>query len=338
MTTVAAGLAESADTMVSGEAVHLEVRLARAGSRTLALMIDIVTQFILGIALFWLLIMVFRLLQPLGLPFDAAAGQATMIITIALVTVGYPTLMLGLTRGRSLGKLAMGLRVVRDDGGPITVRHAFTRALVGAALEWPGVLLPVSWLVSLGALMASPQAKRLADLAAGTLVIHERSPQSWGWVPATPPMLTAWAATLDLTDLSDQLALAARHFLARSRGLRDPYRTRLGEALSTEIRACTTPPPPPNTPGWAYLAAIVGERHRRAAYRLARSRAAHASLWPGLFPVMTPQARPLAQIRPPTPVHLPTQRGPEAQQPSGTTPAAVPAPPPSGLRPGTPFN
>lgn len=306
--------------LVSGEAVYLEVRLARAGSRALALMIDIIAQLALLVAVMTLFSMGLALVGT-----DAAGAGAAQIIAIVLVMVGYPTLLLALTRGRSLGKLAMGLRVVRDDGGPVTLRQSFTRALVGATLEWPGMLLIVSWAVSLGVLTGSARGKRLADIAAGTIVIHDRTPESWGWVPTTPPPLARWASTLDLTGLDDELALAARHFLARSRGLREPYRTRLGHALATEISACTTPAAPQDTPGWAYLAAVVGERHRRALLRLARDRASHAVLWPELFAAPAqPSAAPAQSST--TPV---LAGGPAVPaQPTGPAAAPLPAEPP----------
>ncbi|BCJ70892.1 membrane protein [Catellatospora sp. IY07-71] len=312
--------------LVSGEAVHLEVRLARAGSRTLALMLDVLAQVM--VAMLLLPLLTFGLMLVLG-P-DTANVTSAYILTIVLVAVGYPTLLLALTRGRTLGKLAMGLRVVRDDGGPITLRQSFTRALVGATLEWPGLLLAVGWVASLAVLTGSPRGKRLADMAAGTLVVHDRTPESWGWVPSIPPPLAQWATTLDLTGLDDELALAARHFLARSRGLRDPHRTRLGHALATEIAACTTPAPPQDTPGWAYLAAVVGERHRRAAARLTRDRASHALLWPELFtPAQTvPQSRQPA-ARPGIPAQSgspPTAASSAPSTPTGAAPLRSAAP------------
>jgi len=176
----------------------------------------------------------------------------------------------------------MGLRVVRDDGGPIRFRHALTRALVRVALEWPGVLPPLTWVPSLWVMLLSPQGKRLGDLAAGTIVIHDRTPASWGWVPAMPVVLAGWAGTLDLTGLDDDLALAIRHYLARNREIREPARSRLGFDLASEVAACTTPPPPPGTPGWAYLAAVLAERNRRAVRRLAQARAVTATVWPEL--------------------------------------------------------
>jgi uncharacterized RDD family membrane protein YckC len=285
--------------LVSGEAVDLDIRLARAGSRAIALMIDIVVQIVLlyvleiAAALFVSLV-----LRPVA---DSALLAAVDIIVVVLVLVGYPTVIHVVMRGRSVGKITLGLRVVRTDGGPITWRHSFTRALVGTAVEWPGAFLAISWLLSLTILAVSPRAQRLADLAAGTIVIHERSPEGWGWLPTTPGPLADWAATVDLTNVDDQLALAARHFLSRSRSLTEPHRSRLGEALARELLAKVSPPPPPGTPGWAYLAAVVGERHRRAAERLQRNRAIQAKLWPELFPIVPVLPAPGA-LRPPAPV------------------------------------
>lgn len=284
--------------LVSGEAVHLEVRVARVGSRALALMIDICGQLLL------LLMLIPIMLISLGtLAADAALARAAEVVTVIVVFVGYQAFWETLTAGRTPGKFAMGLRVVRDDGGPVRFRHSITRALVGATVEWPGLLLPViTWVASIATMLTNQQGKRLGDLAAGTIVIHDRTPTSWGWVPGIPPNMVSWASTLDLTALDDDLALACRHFLARSRSLSEPFRSRLGERLATEVMAVTTPKPPHGTPGWAYLAAVVGERHRRAAARLGAARKAQATLWPDLFPT-----RPTApQIPSPRPPDLPT--------------------------------
>jgi uncharacterized RDD family membrane protein YckC len=300
--------------LVSGEAVELEVRVARAGSRVLALMLDILLQLVLlGVVV---IATVFALwLAVRGGVFDSGLLQGFIVVDLVLVLVGYPVFWETLLRGRTPGKLAMGLRVVRDDGGPIRFRHALARSLVGLAIEWPGLMFPVvSWLAGLGVLMLSPSGKRIGDLVAGTIVIHERTPAAWGWVPAMPPPLTQWAALLDLTGLDDSLALAVRHFLARNREIGEPARTALGQALAREVAACTTPPPPPGVPGWAYLAAVLAERHRRATHRLARARAASASVWPALATALTPKPQiPLyapppqivqpVQIRPPAPTH-----------------------------------
>src|SRR5262245_9551807 len=231
--------------MLSGEAVELDVRVARVGSRVPALLLDIIVQVGLLFALMTVASLLLAFIGLAGAPLDAALAAAVYGLVLVLALIGYPVAMETLTGGRTVGKLAFGLRVVRDDGGPIRFRHALTRGLVGAALEWPGLILPlVTWVASLWTMIANPHGKRLGDLAAATEVIHARTPEVWCCVPAMPPALVHWARTLDLVGLDDELALSVRHFLARNRMLREPARTRLGHALAREVAAVTNPPPP----------------------------------------------------------------------------------------------
>ena len=272
---------------VTGEAVHLDVRVARLGSRALARIIDAVIQVVLYVALMILLTILAALLGNIGvIIFDQAIGITITLGALVVAMLGYPIVLETTTRGRTLGKLVLGLRVVRDDGGPVTFRHAVTRSLVGFAVEWPGVLgAPLTWLATIWTMVASPQSKRIGDHVAGTIVIHERTPAAWGWAPTMPPELATWAATLDLTGLDDDLALGTRNFLARNRRIREPARTELGLRLAREVAAVTNPPPPPGTPGWRYLAAVHAERHRRAMRQLAAVRARAATVWPDLAAV-----------------------------------------------------
>lgn len=266
--------------LVSGEAVEVDVRPARVGSRALALIVDIVVQIMFAVLLITLIGVVAALL-PSDLADDAFMQAAVTAATI-VVFIAYPTVAETLTNGRSPGKRMMGLRVVRVDGGPIRLRHAFTRTLVGVAVEWPGLLFPpLTWAVALTTMLFSRQGRRLGDQAAGTFVVHERSPAPWGWVPAMPPHLAAWAASLDLSGLDDELALAARHYLARAAEIRQPQNGRFGHDLATEIAAKIAQPPPPGVPGWMYLSAVLAERRRRAGTRVHTTRALTQRIWPG---------------------------------------------------------
>lgn len=270
--------------ILTGEAVHLDVRVARVGSRALARLIDafcqIVTLLVVSLGLFILL----ALISAANLiAIDGAVPGIVGIVSLVIAMIGYPLMFETLTRGRTPGKMIMGLRVVRDDGGPITFRHALARGLVGLAIEWPGIIgAPLTWLATIWIMIASPQSKRLGDHVAGTIVIHERTPAAWGWVPQMPPELRAWATTLDLAGLDDDLALAVRHFLARNRSIREPARSQLGKRLAHEVAAVTNPPVPAGTPGWKYLAAVHAERHRRAMRQLAAVRSRAATVWPEL--------------------------------------------------------
>ncbi|WP_244317119.1 RDD family protein [Micromonospora terminaliae] len=301
--------------LVSGEAVELDVRAARLGSRVLALLIDLVAQLVVALLLGTALSLLVVSLP--GDVMDAALAGGMQLVLVVLVLVGYPVLMERFARGRTLGKLAVGLRVVRADGGPVGIGQSLTRALVGVAVEWPGLVLPLlSWAASVTVMLSDPRGRRLGDLVAGTLVVHTRSVGAWRPAPPPVPPLVGWAGTLDLTRLDDGLALAVRQYLARLHQLAQPDRLRLGRDLWAEVAAVTSPPPPWAAPEPAYLAAVLAERGRRAAYRLGRTRAVTATLWPELAPapVAAPAATPLRPAAPaPT---VPTRPDPVRGQPT----------------------
>jgi uncharacterized RDD family membrane protein YckC len=273
--------------LVNGEAVEVEIRYARLGSRGLALAIDIVVQLLL-MALLLVIVLLVSLIMPGDLVDDAYLTAVTLIV-VMLVLIAYPTTLETLTNGRSLGKRALGLRVVREDGGPVRVRHALTRTLVGVAVEWPGLVLPlITWVVSMLTMLVSPQGRRLGDLAAGTFVIHERTATTWGFTPPMPPHLASWAATLDLSGLDDDLALAARHALARAPQMSEPYASRLPLDLANEIATRIGRVPPPGTPAVYFLAAVLAERRRRADELVYPARALTDRVWPGFGRLQLP--------------------------------------------------
>src|SRR3954453_19418727 len=108
--TVAVGVAGQ-DRLVSGEAVEFDVRVAGVGSRVLALMLDLVVQVVLYVLL--ILTVSASAASILGPAADLAFYQGAAVVVAVTVLVGYPLTLLTLTGGRSVGKLALGLRVVR---------------------------------------------------------------------------------------------------------------------------------------------------------------------------------------------------------------------------------
>ncbi|WP_231932776.1 RDD family protein [Micromonospora rifamycinica] len=307
--------------LVSGEAVELDVRAARLGSRVLALLIDVVGQALCAALLALTLTPLVLILLPDPVV-DRAFTGALETLGLALVLVGYPVIWERLNHGRTPGKLAVGLRVVDADGGPVGVGQSLTRALVGVAVEWPGLVLPLlSWAAGATVMLTDPRGRRLGDLVAGTMVVHTRSAQSWRPAPQIIPPLAGWAVTLDLTRLDDALALAVRQYLTRGAQLVEPYHSRLGRQLWREVGALTSPAPPPGVPESLLLAAVLAERNRRGALRLRRQRAVTAALWPDPTAVGPSPAT----VGPP-----PATVGPA---PIATGP---PAPAGSGLRAGSP--
>jgi uncharacterized RDD family membrane protein YckC len=244
--------------IVTGEAVALELRPAGIGSRGIAFLIDFILQ---NAVLLGLILLATNVL----LAADEAAGRTFIIVSVVLVYLGYPVAFETLWRGRTLGKAAMGLRVVRDDGGPVRFRHAFVRGLVGVVVERPGITYTLAALVPM---LVNRRSKRLGDLAAGTVVVQERVPARLASPAVMPPQLSSWAATLDLSMVTDDLAMALRQFLGRSAQLAPWAREQMGTELLTEL-AGRTSPPPPGTPPWAYFSAVLAERTRREMQRSA---------------------------------------------------------------------
>lgn len=241
--------------VVTGDAVVLDVQIAQLPVRAVAILIDITVVFLLyliGILLFSL-----TLTQ-----LDSALSAAVLIIFTVLALLGYPLVFETATRGRSLGKMAMGLRVVSEDGGPERFRQAFFRALAGVVEIWmlaggPAVICS----------LLSAKGKRLGDIFAGTIVISERTPRM-SPPPPMPPQLAWWASSLQLSGLRPEQAELARQFLSRAAQLNPAVRDQMAYRITTDVIAQISPPPPPGVPPQLVLAAVLAERHRRELARL----------------------------------------------------------------------
>ncbi len=283
--------------LVTGEAVALDLHEAALPSRMLAALLDGLLQ----VGLFFLLI----LLVAAAPPTSGAATAAVFVTIFIVVGLIYPVLFETLMRGRTPGKAAMGLRVVRDDAGPIGFRQAFVRGLIGFFVERPGI---TSFSAAVLTSLLNSHGKRLGDLAAGTVVIQERVSTTRGPVAMMPAPLAGWAQTLDLSHLSDDLALSVRSFIARSPKLTEAARGDLGGRLVAAVAAVVTPPAPPGTPGWAYLSAVLAERRRRAEHTL-------HPVYGGAVPATAPVPF-YGTPAPPSPPAVPAAPAPAAPQPA----------------------
>ncbi len=246
------------DDLVTGEAVALDLPAASLGSRIVSGLIDV----ILTAAILVAIVFTFTLA---AVQSDAALLQVAFIGAIVVVFIVVPTTTETLTRGKSLGKWAMGLRTVRDDAGPISFQHAFVRALIGFVEIYAFSGAPAFF----SALLSS-RGKRLGDFAAGTYVVRDRVRLSLPQPVGMPPGLAAWAHTADIATLPPRLALGIRQYLARVQQIDPATRLRLGTDLATETSRYVAPAPPPHTPPEAYLAAVIAARRERDSARLAR--------------------------------------------------------------------
>ena len=257
----AATMQPTGATLISGEGVRLELSTSGIGSRTIAAAIDIVLQ------AFVLLVLVIATVLLAGESDSAALGALALVETV-LVLAGYPIVAEWLSHGRTVGKLMMGLRVVRDDGGPIGFRQALVRGLAGLVLEKPGLLFPLTTVAGALTVSLSGQEKRIGDMMAGTVVLDERSgtrqlPSPPAWVD---PPLQPWAMSVDLQRLDDRLALRLRQFVVRAHEMSPDAQWSLGESLRLELLDVISPPPPAGAPTSVVLSGVLAERRRRAAW------------------------------------------------------------------------
>jgi uncharacterized RDD family membrane protein YckC len=258
--------------VVTGEAVVLDLTIARFPSRILAQLIDILVQVP---ALIFVAVVVSATSAS---HLNTASGAAIYLSGFMFVVIGYPLIFETLSRGKTLGKLALGIRVVSDDGSPERFRQALVRALSAAFIEiWLFPLNLIGIPAGLITSMVSAKGKRLGDMFAGTFVIQERMPPLPDRDPVftiVPPQLLGWAQHLEVSRLSDQTAAAASSFLRRYYDLRPAAREQLGMQLAATVAAQVSPVPPPGTDPAAYMAAVLAVRREREQARLAARQAA----------------------------------------------------------------
>ncbi|MFG2342422.1 RDD family protein [Streptomyces yangpuensis] len=298
--------------LVTGDAVVLGLRPARLPSRALAILLDLavyVTAYgLVGVGLTFA-----------TASLDSAAQAAIAVASFLLLLVGIPIAVETLSHGRSLGKLACGLRVVRDDGGPIRFRHALVRGALGVV----ELLLTFGTVAAIASLV-SARGRRLGDVFAGTLVVRERVPGARVMpVPPPPPWLAGRFTQLDLSAVPDGLWLAIRQYLTRMNQLDPQVGAAMAARLADDLVARTGAPPPAGVPAAAYLMAVVHERQSRDAARAFHAAAATAAspvppVAPGFGPVPAagpapapapaPYAAP-APVAPTAPVEAPRAGG-----------------------------
>jgi uncharacterized RDD family membrane protein YckC len=223
----------SDDELLVGEAVGLDVRPASFVLRAGGGIID----FIISFAILIVLVLGVGGLASAGV-IDEALVAALIISATVMCFVVIPTTVEVLMKGRSVGKLAVGARIVRDDGGAISIRHSVIRGLVGA-LE---IYMTLGSIAVVTALL-NTKSKRLGDLLAGTYSQHERVPVPVSNVRGVPVMLQAWAEVADVARLPDRLAQRVVQFLLQSPRMSPATRERLADELAVEVTPYVSPIP-----------------------------------------------------------------------------------------------
>lgn len=239
----------------TGEAVALELPIARIPSRAGAFLLDLLIQLGLAATLAY-----GGLMLLLAAEADSAWWSVMSVVTLVTVLVAYPVTSETVSRGRSPGKLAFGLRVVRADAGPIDFRHALTRGLAGAIVDfW---MLGAFGAIAVISSLCSRDGKRVGDVLAGTVVVHTRQNLPMPALAVAPPWLTGWAAQLDPSGMSDELAGAVRQYLTRLRTLTPAAQHHLGTQLVAAVCAAVGRPVPTEYPPFHVLGAVLARRQQ----------------------------------------------------------------------------
>jgi uncharacterized RDD family membrane protein YckC len=211
----------------TGESVAIRYELAGLGSRFLAVLIDLILQIALAIAVLLSLAQWSRTAGR-NVPVDANAnawGIALLVLMMFTIFIGWFIIFEIWWSGRTPGKRALGLRVVRDGGFPIDSGAAVIRNLVRLVEFGFGF-----YAISAVSALLSPQNKRLGDFAAGTIVVRDRADA----VPDLDAYLSRPARTD--TGLSEDDRLLVERFIARRATLEPAARLRLAAGLAERIR------------------------------------------------------------------------------------------------------
>ena len=238
--------------IITPEAVVLDLERASVASRTLAIALD-------GLAMVvaWGLL---ALMTAMLVGFDGAAVAVWYVLASVLIVFAWFCGFETLWHGRTPGKAALGLRVVGADGTPIRFQQAFLRAVLGFV---DFLLVPVGF-VAVVTVLLSPRDQRLGDMAAGTIVVRERSAQSYvapAWFPP-PPGFEGYAASLDVAALDEGTYGLVRSYLLRLPELTPGARDHLAVRLANPLAVRMGHTPPPNVAPHAFLACVAAAWQR----------------------------------------------------------------------------
>lgn len=237
-------------TIATPEGLEVDLVLAGLGSRFIARLIDSLIQF--GTILALLILSAWL--------HNGWIDAGLIVIDFAIFFV-YDIVFEVFGSGRTIGKRAAGLRVVRSGGQPVGFWASAVRNILRLV-----DFLPSLYLVGTISIIVSAHNQRLGDLAAGTIVVRERAtqPQSEGWVawsrPTVPPdAVVGW----DVSAVSPAEVAAVRAFLDRRLTLPPDARARIGYDLAVRLGAKVSGIPAEAHPEYVLEGVLVAKEHRQ---------------------------------------------------------------------------
>lgn len=233
--------------ITTSEGVTVSLTIAGIGSRTLAALLDIL---LVGTALVLIGAVTSRTADV-----DELLTLGVLTAVVVFVPFAYLITLETLNGGKTIGKMAAGIKVVRTSGAPVGFGAASVRAL----------LLPIDVLlfgVGIVAMFVSGKSQRLGDMAAGTVVVRDRfrpvtdTTTGTGWTG-----LSLDTPRWDVTAITDEEIAVVRSFLTRATGLeaqaRASYAAQLRERIAPRVGGAEQ-----GLTDEQFLARVVTEKHR----------------------------------------------------------------------------
>jgi uncharacterized RDD family membrane protein YckC len=248
------------------EQIALEFPMAGIGSRFLAIVVDTLIQAGLYLAVFLLFILGSSL--NLNSFLSGIPSSVTLAITIFLVFClywGYYAFFETLWKGQTPGKRAAGIRVIKNSGRPVSIYESLARNLM-RAVDW----LPGLYVVGISAMLLDKQNRRLGDLVAGTVVVHEQR---------AADVRPTWAASVTANAVADEVAdarltgitaeelLLIETYLDRRWQLGPEIQARTRQQITRRIVARTGVEPPLDQSLDHFLEMVARQVRNQARYR-----------------------------------------------------------------------
>ena len=195
---------DTARTFETPEGIDLHLRVAGPVVRALAWLIDALIRSVVYVVL------------SIALSMLGEFGQGILLINIFFLEWFYPVFFEVLKNGATPGKKRMGIRVVNDNGTPVSWSTSITRNLLRAA-----DFAPIFYGFGLLAMLMNSDFKRLGDMAAGTIVIYAAPNTAKSTIPEAEPSplpvnlsIKEQRAILDFAERSELLSAERREELA----------------------------------------------------------------------------------------------------------------------------
>ncbi|MGA2529967.1 MAG: RDD family protein [Acidimicrobiales bacterium] len=264
---------------ITPEGISLEVVLAGLGSRFVAFLLDFALQVIALVAFIFVVV---SASHGSGGTTSSLVWAGAFTLFVLIDFIGYFIFCEMLFNGRTLGKRAAGLRVVRVGGQPV----GFWSSLLRNILRLIDMQLGFSYLVGSVLILATNQNQRLGDLLANTIVVREKlgAATTWkavpwsssagfgasAWGPGAsaptgpqklyvPPALAHW----DVSAVPEAELALVRTFLANRAGYTQDARLRIGYELANRIWPLVAGPSGPLPPE-SFLEAVLLVKSARA--------------------------------------------------------------------------